>query len=121
MQLFTIGIALIGVRPGIGGNAIISANALTDYSYVNARDGSPGGVQIARCATGLGPGATNDNSDLGGVYFNGYEIPFAQCSDNFSAIIQPRPAIDLNNLGVIDILQCSRALTTALQRVFTHV
>ena len=55
------------------------------------------------------------------MYFNGYDIPFAQCSDKFSAIIQPRPAIDLNNLGVIDILQCSTALTTAIEGIYTCV
>ena len=92
-----IGIALIG-----GDNAIVSANAISDYSYVNARGGV--GIRIARCVTELGTSATDDNSALGGVYFNGRRIPFAFCGENVAAIIHPRPASNLNNLGVIDIV-----------------
>ena len=111
VYLLYVGIALIG-----GDNPIISANAISDYSYVNARGGVD--IRIARCVTGLDPSATDNNSALGGVYFNGRRIPFTSCGENGAAIIQPRPASNLNNLGVINIAQC-RALTTTAEGIYT--
>ena len=115
---FTVGIALIGVMPGMGGNAIVSANAIDDYSYIIARDGTLAtGVQIARCVTGLGPNDSDDNSALGGVYFNGSKLPFETC-DGSSRLIHPRAA-GLKNLGVINIVQCNTSCTTALEGIYT--
>ena len=114
---FTVGIALIGVMAG-GSNAIVSANAIGDYSYVNARDIVTQGVQIARCVTGLGPSDTEDNSDVGGVYFNGSGIPNVGCNDPSMPIIRQQPAGNLNNLGVINIMQC-RAFTTTVEGIYT--
>ena len=115
--VFTVGIALIGVTDS---NAIISDNALTDYSYVNARDIVTSSTQIARCVTGLGPSAPNDNSAVGGVYFNGSRITIvASCSDSSSPIIRQQPA-GLNNLGVINIVQCT-TLTTAVEGIYTCI
>ena len=116
--VFTVGIALIGVMPG-GGNAIVSANAIDDYSYVNARDsGVTTAVQIARCVTGLGPSAIEDNSALGGVYFNGSRLDFESCVDFSSRLVHPRAA-GFSNLGVINIIQCSTPFTTALEGIYT--
>ena len=111
--VFTLGIALIRVN---GSNSTVSANSLTDYSYINARDGNITGVQIARCVTGLGPNSTDDNSALGGVYFNESRIPFARCSDNSSAIVQPRPVTNI--AGVINITQCS-TFAVAVEGIYT--
>ena len=114
---FTVGIALIGVMSG-GSNAIVSANAIDDYSYINARDGTlASGVQIARCVTGLGPNDSDDNSALGGVYFNRSRLPFETCGGS-SRLIHPRAA-GLNNPGVINIVQCSTPFTTALEGIYT--
>ena len=113
--VFTVGIALIRVTD-TSGNAIVSANAIDDYSYVNDRSANPN--QIARCVTGLGPSATEDNSDIGEVYFDGSSIPFVGCSDGYSAIVQPRPSTNLNNLGVINVIQC-RAFTTTVEGIYT--
>ena len=115
--VFTVGIALIGVIPG-GSNAIVSANAIGDYSYVIARVSIGHGVQIARCVTGLGPSDSDDNSAVGGLDFNGNRLPNGRCSDSFSAIVQPQPAGNLNNLGVINIQQC-RAFTTTVEGIYT--
>ena len=114
--VFTVDIALIGVTDN---NDIISANALTDYSYVNARVSVTSGTQIARCVTGLGPSAPDDNSAVGGVYFNGNRIPNVACSDSSSPITRQQPA-GLNNLGVINIVQC-RTLTTAIEGIYTCI
>ena len=116
-DVFTVGIAVIGVMPG-GSNAIVSANAIGDYSYVNARGGIPGGVQIARCVTGLGPTDPDDNNAVGGLDFNGNRLQNGRCDDSFSAIVQPLPAGNLNNLGVINIQQC-RAFTTDVEGIYT--
>ena len=120
--VFTVGIALIGVMYDsddiLISNAIISANVLNDYSYVNARDGTiSGNRQIARCVTGLGPSASDDNNAVGGLVFNGTIIRNGRCSDSFSAIIQPQPA-GLNNLGVINIQQC-REFSTSVEGVYS--
>ena len=117
-SIFIVGVALIGVMPGVDGNAVVSANAIDDYSYVNARDSDvTQGVQIARCVTGLGPSASEDNSALGGVYFNGSRLAFESCGGS-SRLVHPRAA-GLNNLGVINIVQCSASFTTALEGIYT--
>ena len=116
-SIFIVGVALIGVMSG-GSNAIVSANAIDNYSYVNARDsGVPQGVQIARCVTGLGPGASEDNSALGGVYFNGSRLAFESCGGS-SRLVHPRAA-GLGNLGVINIMQCNTSFTTTLEGIYT--
>ena len=116
--MFTIGIVV--TRATIDDNAIISANALTDYSYVNARDGMiDSGVQIARCVTGLGPGVSETNSALGGVHFNENRIPFGQC-DSSSPIVLPRAAGINKWLGVINVVQC-REFSTAAEGIYTSV
>ena len=75
-------------------------------------------VQIARCVTGLGPNGTDNNTALGGCYFNGTKIPFVMC-DESSAIVQPRVA--LNWAGVINIHQCREKLTTDVEGVYTCI
>ena len=119
--VFTVGIALIEVMYDSDGNfisnAIVSANALADYSYVNARDANM--VQLARCVTGLGPSDTDVNDALGGLDFNGTRIRNGRCTDSFSAIIQPQPA-GLNNLGVVNIQQC-REFSTSVEGLYTCI
>ena len=114
--VFTIGIAVIRTEYG---NTITLTRALTDYSYINARDsGVSTGVQIARCVTGLGPSATEDNSVLGRVYFNGSKLAFEACYSS-SRLVHPRAAGLGNNPGVINIIQCSTSFTTALEGIYT--
>ena len=124
--VFTVGIAVTQVMyrayGTLSSTALISDNALTDYSYVYARD-SPGtgGAQLARCATGLGPTSIdNDANDmLGGLYFNGNKILAASippsCSGN-SGIIQVR--LGTRGAGIINFHQCG-SLTTATEGVYT--
>ena len=124
--VFTVGVAVTAVMYNADGtvssNALNSANALTDYSYINARD-SPGdnGAQIARCVTGLGPnGTSNDANDiLGGLYFNGNKIPAlappSSCASN-SEVIQVRLGGSL--AGLFNFQQCG-SLTTAAEGVYT--
>ena len=115
-----IGIALIEVVPVAGGNALVSANSLTNYSYVNARNGTiTQGVQIARCVTGLGPSVSDDNYAVGGMDFHGNKIHNGRCTDSFSAIVQPRPAL-LQSLGVINIQQC-REFSTSVEGIYTCI
>ena len=96
VYVFTVGVVLIR------GNNYDPANALTDYSYINANGGTKH-VLIARCMTGLGP-TSIDNGVLGGWYFNGNMIPNrARCS---SAIIQPEPGY--LTAGAIYMIQCGK-------------
>ena len=125
--VFTIGVAVTQVMYNTDGsqrsNALNSANTLTDYSYINARD-SPGGAsgeQVARCVTGLGPNGTdNDANDiLGGLYFNGNKItavtPPPSCL-SISEVIQVR--LGTGTAGVFNFHQC-RQFTTAAEGVYT--
>ena len=114
--VFTVGVA---VTSALQNNNLISANALTDYSYINARDGDPNGALIARCLTGLGPTSTSNgaNGALGGLYFNGTMIPNsgeqASCS---SDVFQVRPGGTL--AGVTNIFQCE-AFSTSVEGIYT--
>ena len=114
--VFTVGVA---VTSALQNNALTLANVLNDYSYINARDGDPNGVQIARCVTGLGPTGTSNgvNGALGGMYFNGIMIPNSgeqtSCS---SDVIQVRPGGTL--AGVTNIHQCE-AFSTSVEGIYT--
>ena len=114
--VFTVGIALIGVMGS--NNAIVSANAVPDYSYVNDRSDNNG--QLARCATGLGPSGTEPNSALGEVYFNGNRIPDVGCSDSSSLIVRLQSAGLNNVVGVINLFQC-RTFSTAVEGIYTCI
>ena len=120
--VFTVGVAVTEVMYNIDGTiknrGLISANDLSDYSYINARD-VPDGRWLARCLTGLDPNGTSNgaNGVLGGLYFNGTMIPNsgekAQCS---SDIIQVRSGGSV--AGVTNIHQCG-AFSTATEGVYT--
>ena len=115
--IFTVGVA---VTSSLQNSNLISANVLTDYSYINARSGDRNGGQVARCVTGLGPTGTSidANDILGGLYFNGNKIaavtPPALCSDD--SVIQVRLGTSL--AGVFNFHQCD-PFTTATEGVYT--
>ena len=110
---------MIKTETGSGGNTITSTRALTDYSYINARDsGLSTGVQLARCVTGLGPSATENNNYIGGAYFNGNRLAFESCSDSSSRLVHPSAA-GPGNPGVINIIQCSTPFTTDVEGIYT--
>ena len=111
--VFTIGIAV--TRAVRGNNDIVSANDISDNSYTNDRNNRG---QIARCVTGLGPSDTEDNTILGGVYFNESGISNVGCDDSSSPIIRQQAA-GLGNPGVINIIQCRTPFTTALEGIYT--
>ena len=118
--VFTVGIALIGVvgSDGVVNRTIVSANAITDYSYVNDR--SDNNVQLTRCVTGLGPSGTDDNSALGGVYFNGNILPNVECGDSSSPIVRLQIAQINNWVGVMQTVQC-RTFSTAAEGIYTCI
>ena len=100
-------------------NALVSANAIGDYSYVNAGN-STIGEQIARCVTGLGPSDTEDNNDIGEFYFRGNSVTFGFCGSSASSpIVQPRGSGNLDtSVGVINIGQC-RVFNTTAEGIYT--
>ena len=110
--VFTVGVAVTHT-------SLTLADALTDYSYVNAKDGDLNGVWLARCLTGLGPSSTSNgaNGALGGFYFNGNMITNSgeggPCSSN---VIQVRPGGGV--AGVTNAHQCG-VFSTAVEGVYT--
>ena len=106
--VFTVGVA---VTNALEDSNLFAANALTDYSYINAISGDPNGALLTRCLTGLGP-HSNDNGDLGGLYFKGTMIPnSAEQGPCSSDVVQVRPGSSI--AGVTNILQCEPFSTTA--------
>ena len=95
--------------------ALTPANALTDYSYINARSIDPIVVRLARCLTGLGPSG-NSNSVLGGLYFNGTMMPNSDEVSCTSTVIQVRPGNTI--AGVINMRQCE-AFSTTVEGIYT--
>ena len=105
--VFTVGVAVTT-------NTLTFDNALTDYSYINARSGA-GSSQLARCLTGLGPSdnSNNNNGVLGGWYFNGNMLRnHVVCSEIITSI--PGGIVT----GVTNIHQCG-AFSTAAEGVYT--
>ena len=123
--VFTVGVAVTQVMYNRYqyNNALNSANALTDYSYIYARDRPANyfGSVLSRCVTGLGPNGTGSDANdiLGGLYFNGNKIPAlappSRCYDD-SEVIQSRLGGTL--AGVFNFQQCE-SLTTAAEGVYT--
>ena len=115
-SVFTVGIALIRVMGS--NNDVVSANAVPDYSYVNDR--SDNIDQLTRCVTGLGPNGTDDNTAIGGVYFNGNRLPNVGCSDSSSPIVRIQSGYFGNVVGVIQTVQC-RTFSTAVEGIYTCI
>ena len=100
-------------------NGLTLTDALTDYSYINVRDGDPNGARITRCLTGLGPISTSSNANgaLGGFYFNNSMIPNGNESGPCdSDVIQVRPGSGI--AGVTNIDQCN-AFSTSVEGIYT--
>ena len=107
-DVFTVGVVVAR------SNGLTLADALTDYSYINARDIRVG--RIARCLTGLGPSGTS-NGVLGGLYFNNRMIPngneLGPCALD---VIQVRPGASI--AGVTNIIQCE-VFSTREEGIYT--
>ena len=108
------GVCTVGVAV-TRGTSLTLADALTDYSYINAPDGNRNGYWLARCLTGLGPNGTSTsaNNELGGLYFNGNRI--LNSCDSVSCpqgrnIIQVKPGFSI--AGVINFYQCGEFVTS---------
>ena len=115
-DVFTVGVAITGPVSNANLN---SANAIDDYSFINAMSGTSVDALLARCLTGLGPNGTINgaNGDLGGLYFHGIMIPNSgeqgPCS---SDVIQVRPGGSV--AGVTNFYQC-QTFTTDNEGVYT--
>ena len=114
--IFTVGVA---VTRAVSNDDLNSANAIADYSFITAMNGTSVDARIARCLTGLGPTSTSTgaNGALGGLYFNSNMIPnsdeTASCS---SEVIQVIPGSFI--AGITNIHQCG-AFSTAAEGVYT--
>ena len=107
--VFTVGVAVVRSSPTL-------ANALTDYSYIDAVDNPGDGALLARCLTGLGPNGTS-NGVLGGWHFNGNMITNSgEQWPCLSDVIQVRPSGGL--AGVSNICQCE-AFSTSVEGIYT--
>ena len=111
--VFTVGVVV--TRP-VGNNQLNSDNAIADYSYITAMNGTSVDAMIARCLTGLGPSSTENNGDLGGLYFNGSMIPNMAVDNCGLTVIQVRPGGTF--AGITNVHQC-RQFSIAVEGVYT--
>ena len=110
--IFTVGVT---VTRAVGNANLNSANAIADYSFITAMSGN--GQMIARCVTGLGPRSSENNGNLGGLYFNGTMITNSGGQEPCgSAVIQVRPGDSI--AGLTNIHQCG-AFNTDNEGVYT--
>ena len=110
--IFTVGVAV--TRP-VSNNQLNFDNAIADYSFITAMSGTSINAMIARCLTGLGPGSTQNNGDLGGLYFNGSMIPNMAVEFCGSTVIQVRPGGTF--AGITNIHQC-RQFSIAVEGIY---
>ena len=110
MILCILGIAITGGYESTRNNAVATSNRINDYLFV-----SPFATGLLfRCITGLGP-STNNNNDLGALYFNGQEIPNGQCN---GPVIQARGATIRSFVGVLNAFLC-RTLRESTEGSYT--
>ena len=83
--------------------SLSSNQTVDDYSYIIATDMIVNPLVIARCIIGLGPSG-DENSELGGWFFNGTVVPSGDCND--SNVIESNGAAISDYIGVIDLFQC---------------
>ena len=88
----------------------MSLNSSQTVTYVNAEDTNVDPQVIARCVTGLP--SDSSNTELGGWYFNGNEVPSGECNDS---LVQSNES---DFVGVIDLSQCG-TFSTATEGIYT--
>ena len=106
--LGTLGIAVTGASDI--STDLVSSNQHTDYSYIPHNVMLDPHKAILRCATGLGPSGSDNNTVLGGWYFNGSQIPIG--SNCNGPVFEVRGATVMNNPGVISLYLCGTFTTT---------
>ena len=85
----------------------VTANQLTDYQFIRAPLQTDKGGVVLRCASGLGPPDTMNNSILGGWYFKGMEITESEtCGGGSSSVFEVRNANRRRFPGIINLNLC---------------
>ena len=89
---------------------LVSSNQITDYSFITQPFTLDSFLAILRCASGLGPSGSNNNTVLGGWYFNGAQVPIrGGCT---GPVFEIRGANSRNYPGVINLYLCGTFTTT---------
>jgi len=110
--MYIIGTAITGAS--LGSNIVIS-NLISNYTHINPATARSGISLLARCVTGLGPTGNDDNTVLGGWYFNGSRISNRTCT---SSMIRSDGADITSFVGVINLFQCG-TFPTSGEGVYT--
>ena len=110
--IHTIGISVNGEFND--NNMTVADNILSNYSFITERGGE--GL-LAHCLTGLRPTTGNNNSILGGWYFNGKKIPTEKCS---SGTVTQNGADISDFVGIVNLIQC-KTFTVTDEGVYTCI
>jgi len=89
---------------------LVSSNQITDYASVSQPFTLDPINAILRCASGLGPFGAGINTDLGGWYFSGVQIPVG--TDCSGPVFEVRATNTRNYPGVINLHLCGTFTTT---------
>ena len=91
---------------------LVTSNQITDYSYFTQPFTLDRHKVISRCSTGLGPSVSNNNTVLGGWYFNGHAVPIGHGKKCFGPTFEIRGANNRWYPGVINLYLCGTFTTT---------
>jgi len=116
---YPLGIAI--TRASDIGTDLVSSNQITDYSFVRYPFTRDSFNVIFRCASGLGPSGSGQNTVLGGWFLNGnrLQMPTGTPVCNFFAL-EVRGASGRNYPGVINLYQCG-TFTTDEEGVYSCI
>ena len=113
--MYILGVVVTRVVQDSGGPGedLNSTNLITDYSVVRHPFTLDSNNAIFRCATGVGPSASNPNTVLGGWYLNGGRllVPSGDSVCDFYDL-EVRGAPVRRFPGVINLLLCEEFTTT---------
>ena len=117
--MLVLGIAVTGVSDNVTAD-FVSSNQMVDYSFVIEPFKLDTHKAILRCASGLGPSGKDQNTVLGGWYFNGVQIPVRQGCNG--PVFEVRQASPKSYPGVINLYLCNMNMfTTSEEGVYSCI
>ena len=117
--IYYAGIAMTGASSSGPAADLVSSNQVSDYSFIRQPFLLGVDYSFLRCASGLGPSGSNQNTILGGWYFGGIGISVGSVCTG--SVLQVRTANPVNYPGVINLYLCGTFTTTTEEGVYSCI